>query len=87
MNGSYGTDGDEPLAEQRMRQACRPQQQEEVHFGNAELDMLAFRGEAPFLRRRDPDCFQKWSGKSLPGRNYSALTHTESIIFRQFFTY
>ena len=34
-----------------MRQASRAEHEEEVHLGNAEFDMLAFRRELPFLRR------------------------------------
>ncbi|MCY1307977.1 hypothetical protein D9M70_579510 [compost metagenome] len=36
-----------------MAEAGGTEQQEEVHLGNAELDMLPFRCELPFCRRGD----------------------------------
>jgi hypothetical protein len=45
----HGADRDEPLGEQGMRQSGRAEQQEQVHFRNAELEVLAFRREAPIL--------------------------------------
>ena len=43
-------DGQQPLAKQRVGQAQRRQHQEQVHLGNAELEVLAFRTHLPFLR-------------------------------------
>ena len=43
--------GHQALAEQRMRQPGRAEQQEQVHLGDAQLDMLAFGRELPFRRR------------------------------------
>ena len=54
MNGIVErADRQQPLAEQRMRQAERGEQQEQVHLGDAELDMLALRRELPALGRGD----------------------------------
>ncbi len=46
-------DRDQPLAEQGMRQPERRQQQEQVHLGDAELDMLPLRREVPGVGRGD----------------------------------
>ena len=48
-----GADRQQSLSEQRMGQASRTEQQEEVHFSDAEFEMLAGRPELPLLRRRD----------------------------------
>ena len=40
-------DGQQPLAINRMRQAQRRQQNEQIHFGNAEFDMLALGRKVP----------------------------------------
>lgn len=47
-------DRQQALAEQRMGETGGSQQQEEVHLGNAEFDMLPLRREMPFLRGRHP---------------------------------
>ena len=40
-------DRQQPLAEQRMRQPERRQHQEQVHLGDAELEVLALRAHLP----------------------------------------
>ena len=47
-------DRQQAAAKQRMRQAERRQHGEEIHLGDAELEMLTFRTELPFLRRGNP---------------------------------
>ena len=44
-------DRQEPRAEQRLGQSERRQQQEQIVFGDAELDMPPRRPQHPFLRR------------------------------------
>ena len=44
-------DGNEPLAVDRVRQAERREQDEQIILGNAELDVLALGGEIPIERR------------------------------------
>ena len=46
-------DRQQPLAVDRMRQAERGQQDEQVHLGDAELDVLALRRELPVEGRGD----------------------------------
>ena len=46
-------DRQQPLAEERVRQAEGGERQEQVHLGDAELDVLALRRELPALRRGD----------------------------------
>ncbi len=46
-------DRQQAFAEQRMRKAGGAEQQEEVHFGNAELDVLPLGRELPLLRAGD----------------------------------
>ena len=46
-------DGDHPLAEQAVRQPRRAKQQEEVHLGDAKLEVLPFGGEVPLGGRGD----------------------------------
>src|SRR5207248_1830772 len=46
-------DGDEPLAVDGMREPERGQQDEQVHLGDAELDMLALRRKIPVEGGRD----------------------------------
>ena len=47
-------DGQQALAEQRVRQPERAEQQEQVHLGDAELEVLAPRAHLPLLRRQQP---------------------------------
>ena len=54
MNGIVErADREQPLAVDGMRQAERRQQQEQVHLGDAELDVLAVRRAVPALGRGD----------------------------------
>ena len=46
-------DGNEAFAEQGMRKSRRTEQEEQVHFGDTEFDMLSRRRELPFLGRGD----------------------------------
>ena len=47
-------DRQQPLAEQRVRQPERGQHQEQVHLGDAELEVLALGAHLPALRRHQP---------------------------------
>ena len=65
-------DRQQPLAVDRMRQAERGQQDEQVHLGDAELDVLALRRELPVEGRGDALALER-VGHALAGEQAAAV--------------
>ncbi|MNK98910.1 hypothetical protein D3C87_1192890 [compost metagenome] len=64
--------GQEPFPEERVGKTRGAQQKEQVHLGNAELDMLALRCELPFGRRGNLLIHER-VGTSVPREQLSAI--------------